>query len=155
MIEARGQLIRVLFPDDNHARLYDLGKRIEDGPPIEPRELQQVFKTWRGFAQDDRDAGAPIASWHDVPDFALDMLHDADDAAAGAAMFGRDWSAVAFYVDPALARYVARCDVPEERLELITKRPEPRRPSTKAQRPMQLSLFDSPFEIVGFLHPKA
>jgi hypothetical protein len=143
MIEARGQLIRVSFPDDNHARLYDLGKRIEDGEPIEPRELQQVFKTWRGFAQDDPNGGAPFTSWHYIPDFALDMLHDAEDAAAGAAMFGRHWSAVAFYVDPeALARYVARYRVPEERLELLTKRREPWRPSTKARRPLQLSLFD-------------
>jgi hypothetical protein len=89
MIEARGQLIRVSFPDDNHARLYDLGKRIEDGEPIEPRELQQVFKTWRGFAQDDPNGGAPFTSWHDIPDFALDMLHSSEDAAAGAAALER------------------------------------------------------------------
>jgi hypothetical protein len=119
----------VRFPDENHARLYDLGRRIEDGENIPERELQQVFRTWQGFVAHDPDAGAPFASWRDVPDFATDILHDAGGEAERAAMTGQDWGRVPFYVDPEqLAQYVARYRVPEDRFVPARQKRAPPRP---------------------------
>lgn len=129
LVATNGRVIRIHFPDENHADLYDLGSRLEHGYAPAPGELQRIFDVWNRFVAHDPEAGAPFASPADVPQLARDMVDAVDNEADRAARSGQDWGRVGFHIDPGqLAHYVARFHVPEDRLAPPSA-PETEKPS--------------------------
>jgi hypothetical protein len=72
----------VEIPDNEHATLFDVGRRLAHGETVSTKELKEVYKTFKGYVTHDaQDEFSQFKSPEDVKSLATDYYHSAVEGA--------------------------------------------------------------------------
>lgn len=87
--------VEIRFPDQDHAILYDIGRRLREREGgVEPAELERTFRRFKGFAiEDDPEFGPTFNNWRDLGELALDYYDRLVEEAAKGRSF-RAWDMI-------------------------------------------------------------